>query len=50
LDLSRRKLANKDFLNQAPPHIVENVKGKAELTSVKLEKLIQNLTILEGLK
>ena len=50
MDLSRRKLANKDFLNQAPPHIVENVKGKAELTSVKLEKLIQNLTILEGLK
>ncbi len=50
MDLSRRKLANKDFLNQAPPHIVENVKGKAELTSVKLEKLNQNLTILEGLK
>jgi len=50
MDLSRRKLANKDFLNQAPPHIVENVKGKAELMSVKLEKLNQNLTILEGLK
>jgi len=50
LDLSRRKLANKDFLNQAPPHIVENVKGRAELMSVKLEKLNQNLTILEGLK
>jgi len=50
MDLSRKKLANKDFLNQAPPHIVENVKGKAELMSVKLEKLNQNLTILEGLK
>ena len=50
MNLSQKKLANKDFLYQAPPHIVENVKGKVELMSVKLEKLSQNLTILEGLK
>ena len=50
MNLSRKKLANKDFLYQAPSHIVENVKGKVELMSVKLEKLSQNLTILEGLK
>ena len=50
MDLPQRKLANKDFLDQAPTHIVENVKGKMELMSVKLEKLSQNLTILEGLK
>jgi len=50
MDLSRKKLANKDFLNQAPPHIVENVKEKMELMSAKLEKLNQNLSILEGLK
>ena len=49
MDLSRKKLANKDFLNQAPPHIVENVREKAELMSAKLEKLNQSLTILEGL-
>jgi valyl-tRNA synthetase len=50
MDLSRKKLANKDFLNQAPADIVQNVKGKAELMGAKLEKLSQNLTILEGLK
>ena len=49
MDLSRKKLANKDFLNQAPPHIVENVREKAEFMSAKLEKLNQSLTILEGL-
>jgi valyl-tRNA synthetase len=50
MDLSQRKLANKDFLDQAPTHIVENVKEKVELISIKLEKLSQNLTILERLK
>jgi valyl-tRNA synthetase len=50
MDLSRRKLANKDFLSQAPPHIVENVKEKVELLGVKLEGLNQNLAILEELK
>jgi len=50
MDLSRRKLANKDFLNQAPLRIVENVREKADLMSVKLEKLNQNLATFEGLK
>ena len=50
MDLSRRKLANKDFLNQAPLHIVENVKEKAGLMGVKLERLSQHLTMLEGIK
>jgi len=50
IDISRRKLANKDFLNHAPSDIVEGVKGKVELISLKLEKLNQNLAILEGLK
>ena len=50
IDVSRRKLANKDFLNHAPSDIVEGVKGKVELISLKLEKLNQNLAILEGLK
>ena len=48
--LSRKKLENKDFLNQAPPSIVEGVKEKVDLIGLKLEKLSQNLTILEGLK
>ncbi|UCG65694.1 MAG: valine--tRNA ligase [Deltaproteobacteria bacterium] len=48
--LSRKKLKNMDFLNQAPPSIVEGVKEKVDLIGLKLEKLNQNLTILEGLK
>ncbi|MBE9574888.1 MAG: valine--tRNA ligase [Proteobacteria bacterium] len=48
--LSRKKLENKDFLNEAPPSIVEGVKEKVDLIGLKLEKLNQNLTILEGLK
>lgn len=50
MDLSGRKLANKDFLNQAPSHIVENVKEKAGLMGVKLERLSQHLNMLEGIK
>jgi valyl-tRNA synthetase len=50
MDVSRKKLANKDFLSQAPLHIVENVKEKVALMGVKLEKLNQNLTTLEELK
>ena len=49
MEISKKKLANRDFLNQAPPHIAENVKEKVQRMSMKLEKLHQNLTILEGL-
>ncbi|MBW2341959.1 MAG: valine--tRNA ligase [Deltaproteobacteria bacterium] len=48
--LSRKKLENKDFLSQAPPSIVEGVKEKVDLIGLKLEKLNQNLIILEGLE
>ena len=49
MGISKKKLANRDFLDQAPPHIVENVKEKVQLMSIKLEKLNQNLTIVEGI-
>jgi valyl-tRNA synthetase len=49
MGMSKKKLANRDFLDQAPPHIVENVKEKVQLMSIKLEKLNQNLTIFEGI-
>ncbi|MBE9594502.1 MAG: hypothetical protein IMF19_13610, partial [Proteobacteria bacterium] len=49
MEMSKKKLANRDFLNQAPSHIVENVKEKVHRMSMKLDKLHQNLTILEGL-
>lgn len=48
MELSRRKLANKDFLSQAPPSIVAGVKEKVELIGAKLERLNENLAILEG--
>jgi len=49
MGISQKKLANRDFLDQAPPHIVENVKEKVQLMSSKLDKLNQNLSILEGI-
>jgi len=49
MEISQKKLANRDFLNQAPPDIVENVKQKAQRMSMKLDKLNQNLTILDGI-
>jgi len=49
MEMSKKKLANRDFLNQAPSHIVENVKEKVHRMSMKLDKLHQNLTVLEGL-
>jgi valyl-tRNA synthetase len=50
IEVSQRKLTNKDFLNQAPPHVVQNVKEKSEHMSAKLEKLHENLAILEELR
>jgi len=49
MEMSKKKLENSDFLNQAPSHIVENVKEKVQHMSMKLEKLHQNFTILKGL-
>jgi len=50
MELSQRKLANNDFLNQAPPSVVEDVRGKSELMIAKLEKLNQNLALIEELR
>jgi valyl-tRNA synthetase len=50
MELSQRKLSNKDFLNQAPPNIIRDVREKSQLMSAKLQGLNQNLTFLEELK
>jgi valyl-tRNA synthetase len=50
MELSQRKLANNHFLNQAPPNVVEDVREKSELMIAKLEKLHQNLTLIEELR
>jgi valyl-tRNA synthetase len=49
IDRSQKKLANRDFLNQAPQKVVEEVREKSELMAVKLEKLHQNLPLIEEL-
>ena len=48
LGLSNRKLANADFLEKAPPHIIEEVREKVENLTGKLEKLHQNLDFFSG--
>ncbi len=48
IDTSRRKLENDDFLNHAPQQIVEEVQAKMENMTGKLDRLNQNLYILEG--
>lgn len=50
IGLSQKKLANKDFLENAPDSIVESVKEKVAEMSVKLEKLNQNMSLIEGLR
>jgi valyl-tRNA synthetase len=48
LGLSNRKLANADFLEKAPPHIIEEVREKVENLTGKLKKLHQNLDFFSG--
>jgi valyl-tRNA synthetase len=43
LGLSNRKLANADFLEKAPPNIIEEVREKVNNLTGKLKKLHQNL-------
>ena len=49
-DERRRMRKEIKKIERAPPSIVEGVKEKVDLIGLKLEKLNQNLTILEGLK
>ena len=49
LDAAQKKLSNKGFMEKAPDDVVAEVTEKAEGLSAKLEKLKQNLTVLESL-
>jgi len=49
LEASRKKLGNQQFLEKAPPEIVEEVKTKVEAMSNKLDKLNHNLAFFEAL-
>ncbi|RJR29887.1 MAG: valine--tRNA ligase [Desulfobacteraceae bacterium] len=49
LEASKKKLGNQQFLEKAPPEVVEEVKSKAEAMSHKLDKLNQNLAFFEAI-
>jgi len=49
LDASNRKLSNQQFLEKAPPEIVDEVRGKVEAMSLKLDKLNHNLAFFEAI-
>jgi valyl-tRNA synthetase len=49
LEGATRKLSNEQFLGKAPPEIVEEVRGKVDTMSLKLEKLQHNLTFFEAI-
>ena len=45
-----KKLKNKQFLEKAPAHIVEEVKEKLETLLAKQDKLNQNLKLFESIE
>jgi valyl-tRNA synthetase len=49
LEGSTRKLNNEQFLGKAPEEIVEEVRGKVQAMSLKIEKLNQNLAFFEAI-
>ncbi len=49
IDAGKKKLSNPGFLNNAPSHVVDEVKNKTEALSAKLEKLKQHLGLFEGI-
>jgi len=44
-----RKLSNEQFMQKAPSEIVEEVRSKMEVLSLKVEKLNRNLTFFESI-
>ncbi|UCF57615.1 MAG: class I tRNA ligase family protein, partial [Deltaproteobacteria bacterium] len=49
VEISNKKLSRKEFVEKAPPEIVDQVKMKVESMCVKLEKLNQNLNFFESI-
>lgn len=48
IEVGERKLSNENFLQKAPPEVVQEVKEKVETLNAKLDKLHQHLEIFEG--
>jgi valyl-tRNA synthetase len=49
MELSSEKLSKKEFMEKAPPEIVDEVREKVKSMSLKLEKLNQNLNFFEAI-
>jgi valyl-tRNA synthetase len=49
METSNKKLANENFMDKAPPEIVDKVREKVESMSLTLEKLNQNLSFFESI-
>lgn len=50
MEISTKKLSKREFVEKAPPEIVDKVRTKAEAMRLKLEKLNQNLNFFESIK
>ncbi len=50
MEISAKKLSKREFVEKAPPEIVDQVRMKAESMRLKLEKLNQNLNFFESLE
>ena len=50
MEISTKKLSKREFVEKAPPEIVDQVRAKAEAMRLKLEKLNQNLSFFESIK
>ncbi|MBW1998186.1 MAG: valine--tRNA ligase [Deltaproteobacteria bacterium] len=50
LEAAKRKLSNTQFLEKAPPKIVEKVRSRLEETNAKLEKLGKSLRLIESVR
>jgi len=50
LEVVKRKLSNKQFLEKAPPEIVEKVRNRVGEMNAKLEKLGKSLRLIESVR
>jgi valyl-tRNA synthetase len=50
MEISSKKLSKREFVEKAPPEIVDKVRTKAETMQLKLEKLNHNLEFFESIE
>ncbi len=49
IDMFKKKLSNKNFVEKAPSHVVEEVREKLNIANEKFEKLNQSLRLFESI-